>query len=97
MEKLANLGPKSQQMLVLAGIDSLAQLHELGAVAAYLRVCQVAPQASLNLLWAIAGALCGLPWQVVAREQRLSLLLELEQMRAQQNAAIAAQARKNQR
>jgi len=34
--------------------------------------------ASLNLLWALEGALTGLPWQVVAREHRLSLLLALK-------------------
>jgi DNA transformation protein len=34
--------------------------------------------ASLNLLWAMEGALTGLPWQVVAREHRLSLLLALK-------------------
>ncbi|MCM0610232.1 MAG: TfoX/Sxy family DNA transformation protein [Ideonella sp. WA131b] len=31
-----------------------------------------------NLLWALEGALTGLPWQVVAKEHRLSLLLALE-------------------
>jgi hypothetical protein len=34
--------------------------------------------ASLNLLWALEGALTGLPWRVVAQEHRLSLLLALE-------------------
>ena len=34
--------------------------------------------ASLNLLWALKGALSGLSWQEVAREHRLSLLLALE-------------------
>ena len=29
-------------------------------------------------LWALEGALSGLPWQVVAREHRTSLLLALE-------------------
>ena len=32
-------------------------------------------RASLYLLWALEGALTGLPWQVVAQEHRLSLLL----------------------
>ncbi len=80
--KLANLGPKSAQMLALAGITSVEQLRQLGAVAAYHQVRQVSPKASLNLLWAIAGALTDTPWQVVAREQRLALLLALEQYSA---------------
>lgn len=80
---LPNLGKASQAMLVAAGIDSLSALRDVGAVAAYYAVKQVAPRASLNLLWALEGALSGLPWQVVAREHRASLLLSLEEYAAQ--------------
>jgi DNA transformation protein and related proteins len=76
---LANLGPKSVQMLKLAGITTPAALRKLGSVAAYAKVKAVAPVASLNLLWALEGALTGEPWQLVAREHRTSLLLALEQ------------------
>jgi DNA transformation protein and related proteins len=75
---LPNLGPQSQKMLDKAQIKNAAQLRELGAVKAYLKVKQVHPQASLNLLWALEAALSGLHWQVVAREHRTSLLLALE-------------------
>ncbi|HET7868339.1 MAG TPA: TfoX/Sxy family protein [Burkholderiaceae bacterium] len=78
MSTLPNLGPKSQAMLAAAGITSLAQLRQLGAVAAYSRVRRSGANASLNLLWALEGALTGLPWQQVAREHRTSLLLALE-------------------
>lgn len=77
---LPNLGPKSQQMLQAAGIRTVAQLRQLGSVAAYARVKQAGLPASLNLLWALEGALTGLAWQVVAREHRTSLLLALEQL-----------------
>jgi DNA transformation protein len=76
---LPNLGPKSQQMLGTAGIRTTAQLRKLGAVRAYAKVRQFSPRASLNLLWALEGALTGLPWQTVAREHRTPLLLALEQ------------------
>jgi len=36
------------------------------------------PRASLNLLWALEGALTGRPWEDVARNDRLTLLLQLE-------------------
>lgn len=75
---LPNLGPKSQAMLRAAGIGSLVQLRQLGSVRAFARVKTVNGSASLNLLWALEGALTGLPWQQVAREHRLSLLLALE-------------------
>ena len=73
-----NLGPASRRMLNDAGIVTFAQLVPYGAVASYRLVKQHHPQASLNLLWALQGALDDQPWQQVAREQRLSLLLQLE-------------------
>jgi DNA transformation protein len=75
---LPGLGPKSQAMLVAAGIPDLGTLRRLGAVAAYARVKHSDPRASLNLLWGLESALTGLPWQTVAREHRTSLLLALD-------------------
>lgn len=75
---LSNLGPKSQQMLAQAGIHTIAQLRQLGAVRAYVKVKRAGTNASLNLLWAMEGALTGQHWQVVAKQERLRLLLELE-------------------
>ena len=75
---LDGLGPKSRVMLAAAGITSVARLRELGSVDAYAQVKRVSPSASLNLLWALEGALTGLHWQVVAREHRTRLLLALE-------------------
>jgi DNA transformation protein len=83
---LPNLGPKSREMLAAAQIKSVAQLRKLGAVAAYARVKQKNAKASLNLLWALEGALTDLPWQEVAREHRTSLLLALEQLQADRAA-----------
>ena len=79
---LHNLGPKSQQMLVAAGIHNLTQLRALGSVAAFDRVKRSRSTASLNLLWALEGALTGEPWQTVAREHRTSLLFALEHLRS---------------
>jgi hypothetical protein len=75
---LPNFGTKSQAMLAQAGFASLEQLRELGSVAAYLRVKQSGAACSLNLLWAIEGAISGRHWQEVAKQDRLRLLLELE-------------------
>lgn len=76
--QLANLGPKSAQFLQRAGIGSLEQLKRLGSVRAYSMVKQVEPRASVNLLWALEGALSGLKWREVAKHHRTSLLLALE-------------------
>lgn len=80
---MLNLGPKSAAMLAAVGIESLEQLKALGSVQAYLRVQAHARNAggmkpSLNLLWALEGAITGEPWQTVAREHRVSLLWALE-------------------
>jgi DNA transformation protein len=71
-------GSKSQQMLAQAGIHTLEQLCELGAVRAYIQVKRLGVNASLNLLWAMEGALSNRDWKVVAKHDRLSLLLQLE-------------------
>lgn len=78
LSDLPNFGPKSQQMLAQAGIHTLEQLRELGAVRAYVKVKRSGACSSLNLLWAMEGALTGRHWQEVAKHDRLSLLLELE-------------------
>jgi DNA transformation protein len=75
---LPGLGPKSAEMLAKAGIRTVSKLRELGAAKAYLKVRAVNDQASLNLLWALEGALTRKPWQEVARHDRLRLLLEVE-------------------
>lgn len=79
ISELPNLGPKSQAALAAAGITTIAQIRRLGSVAAYAKAKQSGANVSLNLLWALEGALTGLHWQVVAREHRTSLLLALEQ------------------
>lgn len=66
-------------MLARAGIQSLERLRELGSVAAYCMVKRADGRASLNLLWALEGAITGDDWRTVARLHRTSLLLALEE------------------
>ncbi len=75
---LANLGPKSHCLLQAAGIHTYDELYRLGAVRAYVRVKEGNANVSLNLLWALEGAISGERWQVVARERRTSLLMALD-------------------
>ncbi|MFC3682341.1 TfoX/Sxy family protein [Hydrogenophaga luteola] len=75
---LPGLGPKSLAMLAAAGIHGRADLERIGSVQAYLRVKAAGQNASLNLLWALEGALTGEDWRVVAREERTRLLLALD-------------------
>ena len=84
LASLPNLGPQSAAFLLAAGIRTREDLAALGSVAAFVRVRRVAPRASLNLLWALEGALSGLHWSAVAREHRTSLLLALEHCEQQE-------------
>lgn len=78
LASLPNLGPKSAAILAAAGINSVEQLTALGSVAAYNMVKCSGARVSLNLLYAMEGALTGESWQTVAREHKTSLLLALE-------------------
>lgn len=66
LERLQNLGPKSAAWLRAVGITTRAELERLGSVRAFLRVEEAGYAASLNLLYALEGALLEL------RHDRLS-------------------------
>lgn len=60
---LPNLGPKTAARLAEVGIATEADLRALGAPAAYARLKHAFPrETSLNALWALHGALTGVPW-----------------------------------
>lgn len=80
LSKLRNLGGRSQDMLAAAGITTASQLRAKGAAAAFMAVKRAGCTPSLNLLWAIEGALTDRDWKEVAREDRLSLLTQLEML-----------------
>jgi DNA transformation protein len=80
LASLLGLGPQSAEMLVKAGIRSPATLSRMGAAKAFVKVRAVSDKASLNLLWALEGAVTGRPWQEVARNDRLRLLMEVDDL-----------------
>lgn len=77
LRDLPGLGPSSETILAAAGITTAEQLRTMGAVAAYVAVKRTGTPVSLNLLWALEGALTGQSWKEVARLHRTSLLLAL--------------------
>jgi DNA transformation protein len=78
ISKLRNLGQHSQEMLAVAGIMTESQLRKMGSAAAFVAVKRVGCTPSLNLLWAIEGALTDRDWKEVAKNDRLSLLTQVE-------------------
>lgn len=75
---LKNVGPVSRDWLSSVGIKKRADLIRMGPVQAFLRVKAAGHKPTLNLLWALAGAERGLPWNRLSTEDRQQLLLELD-------------------
>jgi hypothetical protein len=80
---LRNLGTRSEQMLAGIGVRSADELRRRGAVRAFAELKRAGIASSLNMFWALTGALEPWPegrhWREVARgDSRLSLLLSLE-------------------
>lgn len=76
--ELKNLGGQSEKMLAAAGIGSVEELRELGPVAAYLKVKRCGGDPSLNLVYAIAGALTDTHWAELDPDERTRILIELD-------------------
>jgi DNA transformation protein and related proteins len=69
-------------MLAEAGIHSLEELREIGAVKAYARVRQMRSRgASLNLLWSMAAGLEDRSWNDLSTDEKSALLAELQMLR----------------
>ena len=79
LQELKNIGEHSAAKLLDAGIRSREQIEALGAVAVYRRLRQRSP-VSLNMLWALQGALLGLPYNRLPHDIREQLLDELARL-----------------
>ena len=65
-------------MLAEAGVTTLAELQQLGAVRAYRRVNQLQREKpSLNLLWALAAGLQDRDWRSLTKDEKDTLRREL--------------------
>jgi len=74
LAELRNIGPVSARRLEAAGVASQQDLEALGAVEAYLVVKKRFPEhTSLNLLYALEGALLDIPWDEVPHVLRQRL------------------------
>ena len=78
IESLRNLGPTSAAWLAEIGVHTKADLQRLGPILAYRLVKQRQPKASLNLLWAIQGALTDTDWRKLPDAARRQLRRQVE-------------------
>ena len=68
--KLRNIGPKSAAWLRQTGVRTLDELKEVGALSAYVRIKRAGFKPSLNLLYALEGAILDCHWQEIPGERR---------------------------
>lgn len=99
---LRNLGPRSEELLAQIGIHSVEELRRRGAARAYAGLRAASVPCSLNMLWALAGALEpwpeGMHWREMAHsDARLSLLLAVEDLEGAGSAGGATRRRDDSR
>lgn len=73
--KLRNIGPKSAAWLRQVGLRTEEDLRGIGALEAFMRVKRAGFKPSLNLLYALEGALLDCHWQEIPAERRSELLV----------------------
>lgn len=76
--KLRNIGPKSAAWLRQVGLRTQEDLTAVGSVEAFLRVKRAGFRPSLNLLYALEGALLDCHWQQLPEARRTELLAAYE-------------------
>ncbi len=81
-EKIKNIGPKSMAWLRQTGIRTLEELKTTGSLSAYVRIKRAGFKPSLNLLYAMEGAILGCHWQEIPEARRSELIIAA-------NAAVA--------
>ena len=74
------LGPKSRGALATLGITTPEHLAQHDPFAVYARLKATHPGVSLNLLYALIGAVEHRHWRAVAREDRTGILMRLQDM-----------------
>lgn len=78
IKDLPNLRLSNERMLKKVGIQTIDQLYDIGALNAY-KALQKRQEASLSLelLWALEGAIHGQHWSVIPESRRNELLAKL--------------------
>ena len=81
-QKIRNVGPKSAAWLRQVGVRTQEDLVHLGAVDAFMKVKRAGFRPSLNLLYALEGALANCHWADLPDERKTALLLAAESAEA---------------
>ena len=77
-EKIRNVGPKSAAWLRQVGVRTQEDLLRLGPVEAFMKVKRAGFRPSLNLLYALAGAIEDCHWADLPDERKNALVQAVE-------------------
>jgi DNA transformation protein and related proteins len=76
--KIRNVGPKSAAWLRQVGVRTQEDLNRLGPVDAFMKVKRAGFRPSLNLLYALAGAIENCHWADLPDERKAALVQAVE-------------------
>ena len=76
--KMRNIGPKSAAWLRQVGLRSLDDIAAAGTVDAFMKVRRAGFKPSLNLLYALEGAILDCHWQEIPEARRTELVQAAE-------------------
>ena len=75
--KIRNVGPKSAAWLRQVGIKTDDEVRALGAIEAFMKDKRAGFKPSLNLLYALEGAVLDCHWTALTTERKSELVLEV--------------------
>ncbi len=78
LTQLPNIGPALEGKLREIGIQCLEQLKEIGSIDAVLQIRVKDLSACYNMLYAIEGAIQGVRWHSIPKDERAQLKAEFD-------------------
>ncbi len=80
VRELRNIGETTAGWLESIGIRTEDDLERVGVTEAYQRLKAAYPRrVSLNALWAMQGALLGIPWNLLPKDMKETLQRQIEE------------------
>jgi DNA transformation protein and related proteins len=81
VQKLSNFGPVSTEWLISIGVHTYADVERLGAVEIYQQLKAQGRPVSLNMVWAVQGAIMGLSFKDLPMAVREELRAQIAQVK----------------
>ena len=85
LTNLPNIGPALAEKLNQIGVTTFDDLAEMGSIEAVIRIGETDMSACYNMLYALEGAIRGVRWHGIPREERAQLKAEFDSLVATSN------------